>query len=329
MAEPKLSVTVPDERWVGLWPGGDEPVEVAVWDLTGPPPGGASPGPHLVVLPYLGGTAGLDRLAAVPGLRVVQTLTAGYENVLPYVPDGVTLCTAAGVHDASTAELAVGLTIAALRGLGEFARAATTGEWLSGPRRSLADRTVLLVGSGSVGGAIARRLSGFEVSLTRVGTRARDDDAGHVHGADELPQLLPRHDVVILAVPLTPATQGLVDKRFLAAMPDRALLVNVARGGVVVTDDLLAEVSTGRMDAALDVTDPEPLPPDHPLWRCPNVLISPHVGGNTSAFEPRARALLREQLTRFGAGRPLRNQVNAGVGRASEEVGHLGPAKAE
>lgn len=326
MAEPKPFVTVPADRWLHLWPAADEPVDVGVWDLTGPPPPASSsapgpspssgpssaPAPQLVVLPYLGGTAGLDRLAAVPGLRVVQTLTAGYENVLPYLPDGVALCTAAGVHDASTAELAVGLTIAALRGLGEFARAATSGAWLYGPRRSLADRSVLLVGAGGVGGAIARRLAGFEVSLTRVGTRARDDDEGHVHAVAELPELLPRHDVVILAVPLTPDTRGLVDKRFLAAMPDRALLVNVARGGVVVTDDLLAEVSSGRLDAATDVTDPEPLPPDHPLWACPNVLISPHVGGNTSAFEPRARALLRDQLTRFGQGRPLLNQVAVG-----------------
>jgi phosphoglycerate dehydrogenase-like enzyme len=308
MPEPRLSVSVPDDRWLQLWPGGHDPLDVAIWDLTGPPPATPS-GPHLVVVPYLGGTTGLDRLAAVPGLRVVQTLTAGYENVRPFVPDGVILCTAAGVHDASTAELAVGLAIAALRGLGEFARAAHTGAWLFSHRRSLADRTVLLVGAGGVGGAIARRLAGFEVDVTRVGSRARDDAAGHVHGVDELAALLPSHDVVFLAVPLTAATRGLVDKEFLAAMPDGALVVNVARGPVVVTGDLLAEVSTGRLNAALDVTDPEPLPAQHPLWQLPNVLISPHVGGNTSAFVPRARALLRDQLTRFAQGSPLRNQV--------------------
>jgi len=309
MAERRLSVTVPDERWLGLWPAGGEPVDVALWDLSTPLPEPAGRGPELVVLPYMGGTAGYERLAGTPSLRVVQTLTAGYENVLPFVPDGVRLCTAAGVHDASTAELAVGLAIAALRGFADFARAASTGSWLPGPRRSLADRQVLLIGAGGVGGAIARRLAGFEVGLTRVGTRARDDDAGHVHGVDELSTLLPRHDVVILAVPLTPATNGLVDKDFLAAMPDGALLVNVARGPVVRTDDLLAELTAGRLQAALDVTDPEPLPADHPLWRAPNVLISPHVGGNTTAFEPRARALLRDQLARFAEGRPLRNEV--------------------
>ena len=305
----RLSVSVPDDRWLDLWPGEDEPVDVAVWDLTGPPPGGAPSAPQFVVMPYMAGTTGFERLAALPDLRVVQTLTAGYENVLAYVPNGVTLCTAGGVHDASTAELAVGLTIAALRGIADFARAAQTGNWLFGPRRSLADRSVLIVGAGGVGGAIARRLAPFEVSLTRVGTRARDDDTGHVHAADELTRLLPRHDVVILALPLTAATRGLVDKAFLAAMPDGALLVNVARGGVVVTDDLLAELTSGRLSAALDVTEPEPLPPDHPLWRAPNVLISPHVGGNSSAFRPRARALLRDQLARYADGRPLNHQI--------------------
>lgn len=317
-------VTVPEQRWAELWhdsgvgpPEGGSPeselsavgelsaVDIEVWDLAGPPPGPV----ELVVLPYLAGTAGLDGLTGLPGLQVVQTLTAGYDNVLPYLPDGVTLCNAAGVHDTSTAELAVALTLAAQRGLADFARAARTGAWLFGVRPALADRRVLLLGTGGVGRAIAARLAPFEVVLTRVASHARSDAAGRVHGVDELPRLLPAHDVVILAVPLTGATRGLVDAGFLAAMPDGGLLVNVARGPVVVTDDLVAEVSTGRLRAALDVTDPEPLPPGHPLWSCPGVLISPHVGGNTSAFEPRARALLRDQLRRLVSGRPLRNVV--------------------
>src|SRR3954451_22890918 len=167
----------------------------------------------------------------------------------------------------------------------------------------------LVLGVGGIGSAIISRLRPFEVSITRVGTRARDDENGHVHGVDELSALLPHHDVVVLAAPLTDATRGLVDAGFLAAMPDGALLVNVSRGPVVVTDALLAELSSGRLRAGLDVTDPEPLPPDHPLWRAPNVLISPHVGGDTSAFPPRARALLKDQLERFAAGRDLRNVV--------------------
>ena len=170
------------------------------------------------------------------------------------------------MHDASTAELAVGLAIAALRGFPDFVRAASRGAWENGPRTSLADRRVLLVGAGNVGGAIADRLAPFEVDLTRVGTRARDDDRGHVHADTELHDLLPRHEVVVLACPLTERTRGMVDAEFLARMPDGALLVNVARGGVVVTDALVSELASGRLLAALDVTDPEPLPPGHPLW---------------------------------------------------------------
>jgi phosphoglycerate dehydrogenase-like enzyme len=252
----------------------------------------------------------LHRLAQVPSLQVVQTLTAGFENVLPHVPEGVLLASGAGIHDTSTAELAVGLAIAALRGLGDFARAMPQGEWLAGTRPALADRRVLIVGAGRIASAIADRLAPFEVEVTRVGTRARDDERGHVHASEELADLVPRHEVVVLACPLTDATRGMVDARFLAALPDGALVVNVARGAVVVTDALLAELSSGRLRAALDVTDPEPLPPDHPLWRAPNVLISPHVGGDTTAFPPRARGLLKDQLTRFAAGRPLLNVVN-------------------
>ena len=298
-------VTVPDDRWTDLWPTGQAPVDLRLWDMTAP----TSLQPAMVVLPYMKATAALPRLAEVPSLRVVQTLSAGYENVLPHVPDGVTLATAAGVHDASTAELAVGLAIGALRGFPDFVRAAEHGAWAAGTRRSLADRRVLVLGVGGIGSAIVARLAPFEVSITRVGTRARDDEQGHVHGVDELPALLPEHDVVVVATPLTDTTRGMVDAGFLAAMPDGALLVNVSRGPVVVTDALVAELSAGRLLAGLDVTDPEPLPPDHPLWHAPNLLLSPHVGGDTTAFPPRARALLADQFERFAAGRELRNVV--------------------
>lgn len=303
-------MTVPDERWLGLWPDGEEPLDVVLWEVEGELPdtlGGRAPG--LVVLPYLDSSRAVRRLATIEGLQVVQTLTAGYDDVRAHLPEGVTLCNAAGVHDASTAELALGLTISALRGIGDFARAQTTGTWLAGYRPALADRRVLVIGAGSVGGAVVDRFAPFEVELTRVATSARDDARGHVHGIDELPALLPQHDVVVLVVPLTDSTRGLVDAAFLAAMPDGALLVNVARGPVVVTDALLAEVSSGRLLAALDVTDPEPLPADHPLWRAPGVLVSPHVGGDSSAFPPRARRLLKAQLGRWAAGQPLANVV--------------------
>jgi phosphoglycerate dehydrogenase-like enzyme len=130
-----------------------------------------------------------------------------------------------------------------------------------------------------------------------------------VHAQDELPALLPDADVVVLITPLTAETRGLVDAAFLARMKDGALLVNVARGAVVDTDALTAEVRAGRLEAALDVTDPEPLPPEHPLWSLPGVLISPHVGGTSTAFEPRARRLIAEQLRRWAAGEPLDNEV--------------------
>lgn len=303
-------VTVPDERWEGLWPDGQAPLDVVRWPVEGDLPDGLdSRAPGLVVLPYLDSSRAIPRLASIEGLEVVQTLTAGYDNVLAHLPDGVTLCNAAGVHDASTAELAVGLAIAALRGIGDFARAQVSGQWLSGYRPALADRRVLVIGTGSVGSAVVDRFAPFEVHLTRVASRARDDARGHVHGVDELPALLPDHDVVVLVVPLSDSTRGLVDAAFLAAMPDGALLVNVARGPVVDTDALVAEVSTGRIAAALDVTDPEPLPADHPLWRLPGVLVSPHVGGDTAAFPPRARKLLRAQFERWAAGEPLANVV--------------------
>jgi phosphoglycerate dehydrogenase-like enzyme len=130
-----------------------------------------------------------------------------------------------------------------------------------------------------------------------------------VHPLTELPALLPDADVVILSTPLNEATRGLADARFLARLKDGALLVNVARGAVVDTEALLTELESGRITAALDVTDPEPLPQGHPLWHAPGVLVSPHVGGSTSAFWPRAKRLLAAQLTRFAAGEPLENVV--------------------
>ena len=221
------------------------------------------------------------------------------------------LCNAAGVHDASTAELAVGLTIASLRHLDDFARAMPEGRWLYDRHEALADERVLIVGFGSIGRAIARRLDGFECQVSAVARTARTADRIDVRSIEDLPGLLPDTDVVILIVPLTPETRGMVDAAFLARMHDGALLVNVSRGPVVDTEALLAECASGRLRAALDVTDPEPLPADHPLWRTAGVLISPHVGGNTSAFLPRARRLVEAQLRRWAAGEPLANVVAA------------------
>jgi phosphoglycerate dehydrogenase-like enzyme len=246
-----------------------------------------------------------EPIARMPRLKVVQTVTAGYDHVLPYLRPGLTLANGRGVHDAATAELAVALTLAARRRLPDFVRAGGEGRWATGWSTGLADARVLIVGYGSIGAAIERRLAGFEVEISRVARSARPG----VRPVSELPEMLPRADVVILATPLTPETEGLVNKDFLASMPDGALLVNVSRGRVVDTEALLAELGAGRLHAALDVTEPEPLPADHPLWSAPNVLISPHVGGLTAALAPRARRLLVDQVRRYAAGEPLANVV--------------------
>lgn len=266
------------------------------------------------VVPYMKpGPVGLRPLPAMRSVQVVQTLSAGIDHVEPALKDlpaGVRLCNARGVHEASTAELALTLILASLRGIPDFVRAQDRGEWRGGFRPALADRTVLIVGYGSIGAAIEDRLVPFEVApVVRVARSARTTERGPVHPLTDLPALLPQADVVVLSTPLTEATRHLADAEFLARMKDGALLVNVARGPVVHTKALLTELESGRLTAALDVTDPEPLPGDHPLWHAPGIVVSPHVGGPTSAFLPRAKRLLVDQLNRFVNQEPLRNVI--------------------
>ncbi|NJP51742.1 2-hydroxyacid dehydrogenase [Streptomyces sp. SBST2-5] len=266
------------------------------------------------VVPYMKPSGiGTRPLPHMTSVRVVQTLSAGIDHVEPglrHLPPGVRLCNARGVHEASTAELTVALILASLRGIPDFVRAQERGEWLGGFRPALADRTVLIVGYGSIGAAIEDRLAPFELArVARVARSARTTERGPVHPLTELPSLLPEADVVVLSTPLTESTRHLVDAGFLSRMKDGALLVNVARGGVVDTKALLTELESGRITAALDVTDPEPLPAGHPLWRAPGVLITPHVGGPTSAFLPRAERLLTDQLRRFLNRDELRNVI--------------------
>lgn len=255
------------------------------------------------VPPYRFSAADYALVELMPRLKVVQTVTAGVDHVRPFVPEGVQLCNGRGIHDASTAELAVALVLSSLRGIPGFVRAQERGEWAPVRAQSLADRRVMILGYGSIGAAIERRLDGFEVDVVRVARTARDG----VHGIDEVPDLLPDVDVVILVVPSTEETQGLVDAAFLERMKPGALLVNVARGAVVDTDALVESLRAGHVHAALDVTDPEPIPAGHPLWDAPNLLVSPHVGGASSAMWPRANRLMREQLRRFAAGEPMAN----------------------
>lgn len=301
-------VSIPDEKWVAALDGLAD-VEVVHWDLTAGPPRADI---EVVVAPYMSSPTRLERLTDLPGLRAVQLVTAGYEHALRYLPDGVQLANGAGIHDTSTAELTLALTLAAQRGIPDFVRAQERGEWLrAAGRPSLADRRVLLIGYGSVGRAIVSRLQAFEADVTAVASRARagDDLVERVHGVDELPDLLPAAEIAVLIVPLTETTRHLVDRAFLDRLPDGALVVNVARGQVVHTEALVEACRSGRIRAALDVTDPEPLPQDHPLWTCPNVLISPHVGGASTAFDPRALDFLRTELTRYARGEGLSHLV--------------------
>ncbi|MFL6001557.1 MAG: 2-hydroxyacid dehydrogenase [Nocardioides sp.] len=244
----------------------------------------------------------------LPVLRVVQTQLAGYDGQLELLPPGVVLANASGVHDDATAEHAVGLALAVLRGIPEAVR--SHGHWTNlWDQRSLADSRVLILGYGSIGRAVAERLVPMRAEITGVASRAREDAlVGQVHGVDELPALLGDQHVVIVLLPLGEATRGFVGDMVLTALPDGAVVVNVARGGVLDTDAVLRHA--GRLRFALDVTDPEPLPDGHPLWSAPDVLITPHVAGGTTAMLPRIAALVRDQLERLVDGRPLRNVVS-------------------
>jgi phosphoglycerate dehydrogenase-like enzyme len=250
---------------------------------------------------------GTEPIPRLSGVRVIQTLTAGYEHLAALLPAGVTLCAGRGLHDSSTAEHALGLILAAQRELPRWVLAQQEGRWEHTHTRSLADSRVLIVGYGSIGSALEARLRACEAETVRVGRRPRPDE--QVFGVAELDGLLPSADVVVLIAPLTDETRGLLDARRLALLPDGALVVNVGRGPVLDTNAILSETASGRLRAALDVTEPEPLPPDHPLWHSPGTIITPHVAGGAAAFYPLAADFIVQQVRRFAAGKPLRNVV--------------------
>jgi len=294
-----------------LWPDGSVPsgLRIEVVDPTQHVPDSVSD-VRFYVPPYAAGPSVADVIPQMTSLEVVQTMTAGVDNVRPLVSQGVTLCNGRGIHDASTAELALTLILASLRRIPDFVRLQERREWGQAFTPALADKRVLIVGYGAIGAAIEARLRPFETEVVRVARTARGSGPDQVHGFCELPRLLPEADVVVLIVPLTEETRGLVDAGFLAQMKDGSLLVNMARGAVVVTDDLVAELEAGRLSAAVDVVDVEPPPADHPFWDAPNLLMTPHVGGASSAFFPRAYRLVREQLERYAAGEPLANVMS-------------------
>jgi phosphoglycerate dehydrogenase-like enzyme len=259
------------------------------------------------VLPEGGDRETVAALTQLERLRVVQVLSAGTDWIEARVPAWATLCNARGARDAPVAEWVVGALLG--DAYGQFT-AARTRRWSDALPRELQGTHVLIVGHGSIGRAVERRLEPFGVTVTGVARHARDG----VHGIGELPGLIGRADAVVVLTPLTPETEGLFDAALLARMRDGALLVNGARGRVVVTDALLAELRSGRLRAVLDVVDPEPLPDDHPLWEAA-LAITPHNAGDTAAADDRAVRFAAEQLIRFARGEPLQNVVR-GTGGA-------------
>ncbi|GAB2976315.1 2-hydroxyacid dehydrogenase [Amycolatopsis acidiphila] len=260
---------------------------------------------ELYVLPYDSGPEPPKLIPRLPSLKAVQALSAGVDGLLPLIPDGVRLANGRGLHDLSVAEHALALILAAQRFLPRWFRQQATGSWAREHTRSLADCRVLLVGYGSIGKAIERYLQAGEAEVVPVASRARDG----VHGIDELPDLLPSADIVVLVLPETPRTRGVIGSQELAALPEGALVVNVGRGSAIDTGALTTAVAEGRVRAALDVVDPEPLPADHPLWTLDGAIITPHVAGGSDSFYPRAKRLVEEQLARFAKGEPLLNVV--------------------
>ncbi|HWG60731.1 MAG TPA: 2-hydroxyacid dehydrogenase [Streptosporangiaceae bacterium] len=282
----------------------DAHVEVVAPDAAPLPPSAADV--EFYVPPFFPRPPAVAAMREMPRLSVVQTLTAGVDKLLPGLPPGVTLCNARGVHDASTAEWVVAAMLAAERDFPHFAREQSAQRWSYQFTGCLAGKTVLIVGYGSIGAAVERRLAGFEVEVLRVGRRARDG----VSPVSDVAELLPAADVVVILAPVTPETIGMVDARFLAAMRDGTLLVNAARGSLVVTEALSAELRSGRLRAVLDVTDPEPLPAGHPLWDMPAVFITPHVAASTPVSAARALKHVRDQAERFANGMPLLNVIS-------------------
>ncbi|MDU0326008.1 2-hydroxyacid dehydrogenase [Microbacterium sp. KSW2-21] len=303
-----LLVSVPTDRLrddLGALPDG---VEVVVWDMTGPAPHDRF---DIVVPPYMGMDAVIERLSEIE-VGLVQGQSIGYDNVEGRLPEGIRFANASSVHETATAELAVALTLAAQRRIPEFVRAQDRSDWLGGGATGLADQRVTLLGFGGVGRAIAARLKPFEVSLRAVASHGRLQDEVEVFPLGKVYEVLAETDVLIASLPGGDATRHVIDDEALSALPDGALVVNVGRGPLVDTDALVDHVRRGRIRAALDVTDPEPLPADHPLWSLDGVLIAPHVGGATDAMHPRMARLVRRQIDHLLRGEEPENVVLGG-----------------
>lgn len=308
-----MKIAVPEPRFVDrLRPLVDRDTDIVVWDPSDP--GSAAPaGPVEVLLfPDTVEPSVVRRLGELAGLRAVQLQSAGYDHVAGNIPPEVSVANGRGVHSDETAEWAVGLAIACLRGFPRYLDNQRNKVWrVDTGRDFLAGRHVLVIGAGSIGTAIVDRLAPFRVTVTQAARTAR----GAVVTVGEAVERLGEYDVVILIVPLTDSTRGLVDAGFIARMKPGALLVNVARGGVVDTEALMAACASGHISAALDVTDPEPLPADHPLWETPNVVLTPHVAGEQTHYsQDIALRLVAAQARALQAGTALANVVAGPAG---------------
>lgn len=310
-----LTVSVPSQDVADALGETDPGVRIVVWDpRDGDAPGDVREAIEIACLPHgTGGRRVYGRLGELPNLAVIQIASAGYEHAAPFVPPGVALANARGVHDTRTAEMALLLALASQRGLPDFLEDQRHSRWEPAFHPSLADQRVLIVGYGSIGAAIGARMRACEALVEGVARTARSaPDGTVVHATADLPAVLPEADIVVLVTPLDDSTEHLADAAFLAAMSDGALLINVGRGKVVDTDALLDELASGRLRAALDVMDPEPLPADHPLWHAPGCIIVPHVGGWAQLDDPRYVRVLREQIAARLAGEPPINHVLTG-----------------
>ena len=277
-------------------------------------------------IPALEGPIAKKQWPHLKGVKVVQSLYAGVDAFLKWLPPGITLCDARGVHDIPVAEWAVTAVLAMQKYIPFYVELQRRADWDSREKAEqiyllsegakpgigqpvlldeIADKTILIVGYGSIGEAIEKRLAAFGANFLRIARSAREG----VEPVSKLDDLLPKADIVILITPITSETRGLIDANRLAKMKRGALLVNAGRGEVVDTDALVAALQAKRIRAALDVMNPEPLPPNHPLWHAPNLLITPHIASDSAMFIKRAFQLASEQADRFAKGEPLHNIV--------------------
>lgn len=305
MTTTRLSVSFPSQLLLDSFTDLPPEVDAFVWDFETD-----TDREHidLVILPFVDPSkyVKVNRITT----RLVQTQSIGYDHLIPILANQHVLANGATIHETATSEIAVALTLAAQRDLRKHIGNQRTGEWAQESSPGLADKRVLILGYGSIGKEIENRLLPFQVAeVVRVARSKRTVDGRKVHSLDQLAQLLPETDILIIATSLNESSEKLVNAAVLSALPDNALVVNIARGRVIDQPALEREIAAGRLRAALDVTDPEPLPVENPLWSSPNVIITPHVGGDSDALSPRRKALIWRQITHLLKGEQPENVV--------------------